>query len=103
MTTKNTALQVLGLDHNNIGDEGAKAIAKALTTNATLQLLGLGSNGIGDDGGRAMAEALSTNATLQSLWLGYISQVLRYQIESLLSAKIGRSVVESWQTNPRWY
>jgi len=63
-------------------------MAKAFT-NATLQTLWLGVNEIGVEGTRALAEALTSNATLQqlSLWKNKISQTQMDQIESLLSHK----------------
>ena len=44
--------------YNNIGDEGATAIAKALETNTTLSKLDLMYNNIGDEGATAIAKAL---------------------------------------------
>ena len=40
----------LHLGRNNIGDEGAKAIAEALKVNAVLTKLWLGSNNLGNAG-----------------------------------------------------
>ena len=45
-------------DFNNIGDNGATAIAKALETNTTLSDLDLRSNNIGENGATAIAKAL---------------------------------------------
>jgi len=60
----------LELSGNEIGDEGAKAIAEALKVNAVLTELRLGANNIGDDGAKVIAEALKVNAVLTklSLW-----------------------------------
>ena len=55
---------------NNIGDEGAKAIAEALKVNTVLTVLYLGENNIGDDGAKAFAEALKVNAVMTNLLLG---------------------------------
>jgi Leucine Rich repeat len=83
----NTTLTLLRLDCNEIGVEGAAAIADALTTNNTLEVLvmfgkGAGDvlkgcselqamdllgNGIGDDGAVALASALERNKTLEVL------------------------------------
>jgi Ran GTPase-activating protein (RanGAP) involved in mRNA processing and transport len=63
----NKALQILYLDDTNIGDDGAKALADALKTNKALQTLYLIANNMSDDGAVAMAEALKTNKALQKL------------------------------------
>ena len=52
---------MLNLIDNNIGAEGAKAIAEALKVNPVLNNLDLGYNSIGDDGAKAIAEALKVN------------------------------------------
>ena len=49
----------LHLAHDSIGDEGARALAEALTTNTQLTELGLYLNSIGAEGARALAEARS--------------------------------------------
>ena len=63
----NTTLSSLNLYYNNIGGEGATAIAKALETNTTLSELDLFENNIGDEGATAIAKALETNTTLSEL------------------------------------
>ncbi len=55
----NAVLTTLVLNSNNIGDEGAKAIAEALKVNAVLTELHLYHNNISDDGAKAIAEALN--------------------------------------------
>jgi Ran GTPase-activating protein (RanGAP) involved in mRNA processing and transport len=67
----NRALKVLNLHLNQIGDEGAKALAKALERNQTLRELDLESNQIGDEGALALAEALAKNQTLTMLNLAH--------------------------------
>ena len=69
--TDNTTLEKLYLHQNNIGDEGAKAIAQVLETNKTLKLkiLGLNKNNIGDEGAKAIAQVLETNTIFDSLYL----------------------------------
>ncbi len=52
---------------NEIGDEGARAIAKALKMNSTLSLINLQDNQIGDYGALAFAEALNHRFTLYSI------------------------------------
>ena len=54
------------LGGNNIGDEGATAIAKALETNTTLSSW-IVYNKIGYEGATAIAKAMETNTTLSDL------------------------------------
>ncbi|KAK3270513.1 hypothetical protein CYMTET_21093 [Cymbomonas tetramitiformis] len=64
----NTSLNTLNLCDNGIGDEGAKALAVALTPNAegvfntSLNTLDLDWNAIGPEGAKALADALTPNA-----------------------------------------
>jgi hypothetical protein len=69
--THNSTLQLLWLSTNRIGNEGATALANALTHNSTLELLCLGHNTIGDEGATALANALTHNSRLQELYLGH--------------------------------
>jgi patatin-like phospholipase/acyl hydrolase/Ran GTPase-activating protein (RanGAP) involved in mRNA processing and transport len=62
-----STLQQLNLVYNQIGEEGAEALAEALKINSTLQWLVLNSNQIGDAGTGTLAEALKVNRTLQQL------------------------------------
>ena len=52
---------------NNIGDQGAIAIAKALEVNASVTYLNLFGNKIGDSGAAAIANAIAVNATVTAL------------------------------------
>jgi Ran GTPase-activating protein (RanGAP) involved in mRNA processing and transport len=70
IATKLPVLSTLILWKNNIGDEGAKAIAEALKVNTVLTVLYLGENNIGDDGAKAIAEALKVNAVKTTVLLG---------------------------------
>ncbi|RUP51270.1 hypothetical protein BC936DRAFT_149115 [Jimgerdemannia flammicorona] len=70
-------LQSLDLYKNDIGDEGASAIAEALKMNTSLKTLYLGDNGIGEKGADALAKALKMNKSLQNLYLEGIQQYLR--------------------------
>ena len=67
----NRALKSANLVSNNIGDEGAAAISKALETNNTLEtlILGdvLGGNDIGAAGAQAIAKMLVVNRALTSV------------------------------------
>jgi hypothetical protein len=70
MLKNNTILKELHLDVNEIGDEGAIALANVLTThNRTLFLLDLETNQIGDAGVMALARAVMVNSTLAYLSL----------------------------------
>jgi hypothetical protein len=60
-------LTILGLAGNEIGDEGAKAIAEALKVNPVLTELNLWNNSIGPEGAKAIAEALKVNPVLTKL------------------------------------
>jgi hypothetical protein len=51
-------LTELRLFHNNIGDNGAKAIAKALKVNAVLTKLDIRINRMGDAGEKAVRDAV---------------------------------------------
>jgi hypothetical protein len=55
------------LDYNEIGVEGARAIANALRINSVLKEIDLHGNRIGDEGARAIAKALEFNASLQNI------------------------------------
>ena len=54
----NRVMTELELGVNEIGDEGAKAIAEALKVNAVLTKLWLGGNYWGDAGGEAVRDAV---------------------------------------------
>jgi phosphoribosylformylglycinamidine (FGAM) synthase PurS component len=68
LTDPNAMVQRLGLDDNKVGDDGAKAIAKVLKDNSTLQYLVLDNNNIGAEGARTLAKILN-KSTLQKLYL----------------------------------
>ena len=51
-------MTTLGLGDNNIGVEGAKAIAEALKVNAVLTKLSLLNNNLGDAGEKAVRDAV---------------------------------------------
>ena len=70
-TVSVVVMTTLSLIWNEIGDEGAKAIAEALKVNTVLTRLRLGENKIGDEGAKAIAEALKVHAVLTELHLGY--------------------------------
>ena len=78
-------LKQLNLFDNQIGDEGAQTISRALATNSSLVKLSLSLCGITDIGAQSIAEALSTNLFLEKL--------------SLSSNKIGDLGAESLARN----
>ena len=51
-------MTILFLNHNNIGDDGAKAIAEALKVNPVLTKLHLEYNDLGDAGKQAVRDAV---------------------------------------------
>jgi len=55
----NKVLTTLGLDNNNIGPEGAAAIAEALRGNGLLKNIDLSSNNLGDEGKGVIQDAVS--------------------------------------------
>ena len=57
----------LNLGCNQIRDEGAAAIAEALSGNAVLTNLDLWNNNVGDEGSKALANALRVNGVLTTL------------------------------------
>ena len=61
------ALTSLVLDDNHFGSRGATELASALAVNDTLQSLGFARNEIGPDGAKSLAEALKTNVALRHL------------------------------------
>jgi len=63
----NSTLVELNINENNLGDEGAKALAEGLKANKTLKSLDLSLNYIGDEGAKAIAAMLDVNKTLTSL------------------------------------
>ena len=60
-------LTKLGLQYNQVKDNGAGAISEMLQTNTTLQELGLSNNKITTKGAITIAEGLANNTTLTRL------------------------------------
>ncbi|KAF8063677.1 BXL3 [Scenedesmus sp. PABB004] len=75
--SRNTSVVLLDLSHNDVGDIGARLLARLLRSGGggsgsaapRLRALGLQHNAIGDDGAAALAAALPGNASLRRLWL----------------------------------
>ena len=86
----NPVLNNLDLFNNSIGMEGAKAIAEALKVNPGLTILDLGNNSIGADGAKAIAEALKVNAVLNTLELG----------DNSIGADGAKAIAEALKVNP---
>ncbi|XP_042246986.1 dynein regulatory complex subunit 5 [Thunnus maccoyii] len=63
-------LEILNMCNNDIRGPGAKAIAHALSKNSTLLSLNLRLNRLRDEGGQAIGKALLNNNTLLHLHLG---------------------------------
>jgi len=65
--TKNSSVTTIDLTRNEIGADGAKAIAEALKKNSSVTEIYLNNNGIGYDGGMAIAKALAENSSVTSI------------------------------------
>ena len=63
----NTALKVLYMWVNSVGERGALAMAEMLKHNTTLTVLNMRNNSVGERGALAMAEMLKHNTTLTEL------------------------------------
>ena len=62
-----TNIGYLDLNYNNIGVEGAIALARELANNTTITFLNLSGNRFGYQGAEALADALTINSTITSL------------------------------------
>ncbi|KAL6091890.1 hypothetical protein STEG23_002816 [Scotinomys teguina] len=67
LSGKDCRIQNISLTENQIGNKGAKALARSLLVNRSLISLDLRSNSIGPQGAKVLAEALKINRTLTSL------------------------------------
>jgi hypothetical protein len=65
----NESLTSISLDDNKISNQGATALAKALHANKSLTMIDLDRNKISDEGATALAEALQVNESLTKLYL----------------------------------
>ena len=74
-STSSGSLEVLGLSSNNIGDEGAKALAASVAASGSLAELFLGQNQLGDAGAKELARAISASGslTLKTLRVGSLN------------------------------
>lgn len=69
LSVKDCQIQKMSLAENQIGNKGAKALARSLMVNRSLMVLDLRSNAIGPKGAKALADALKINQVLLSLTL----------------------------------
>ncbi|XP_062999056.1 NLR family CARD domain-containing protein 3 [Elgaria multicarinata webbii] len=67
LSGKDCQIQKISLAENQIGNKGAKALARSLMVNRSLMALDLRSNSIGPQGAKALADALKINQCLLSL------------------------------------
>ncbi|XP_061455503.1 NLR family CARD domain-containing protein 3 isoform X2 [Rhineura floridana] len=67
LSGKDCQIQKISLAENQIGNKGAKALARSLMVNRSLMALDLRSNSIGPKGAKALADSLKINQYLFSL------------------------------------
>jgi len=72
---KMAKLEELNIAQNTITDEGGIAIAKALGTNGTLTSLSIGANGLGPVFAKTLSTSLTNNCTLTDLNIGADSAI----------------------------
>ena len=63
------SLEQIDISQNNLGDDGAILLSKAITTTSTLKMLSIGSNNISSTGFVAIMNALTRNTSLKELML----------------------------------
>lgn len=89
---KNDTLRELDLSRNEIGDRGARGVAKLAFTLPNLICLKLGDNRIGNDGCKAIAAALSRETCkLEELHLN--SNAFNDEASSILFMSLARNIV----------
>ncbi|MDA9573948.1 hypothetical protein N9R48_03395, partial [Rickettsiales bacterium] len=64
---KNSTVTSINLSGNNIGDEGTEALALALKEKSTVTSINLSGNNIGAEGAKALAQVLEKNSTVTSI------------------------------------
>merc|ERR1712154_106026 len=76
---QNTALQQLYIGYNSFGDEGARHLCQAFASqeDSRLELLGLRHCRLGDDGASAVAELLKTSRTLTDAGAEELAEAVR--------------------------
>jgi hypothetical protein len=95
-----TTLTTINLGYNDIGNEGAKAVAEMLQVNATLTTINLGYNTIGYEGAKSLAEFLQSNATPRLILPTWFptSASRRNIIFKKVNIKYGMDVADSVET-----
>jgi len=89
---KNDTLKELNLSRNEIGDRGARGVAKLAFTLPNLKSLKLGDNSIGNDGCKAIAAALSRDTCkLEELHLN--SNAFNDEASSVLFMSLARNTI----------
>ena len=89
LTERNATVQRLLLNANDVDEEGARTLARALGAAASLRELVLRGNRVGDDGAEALAEALADNPPLRVLDPG--RNGVRERGACALAAALGRN------------
>jgi hypothetical protein len=97
----NNIITKLELWDNNIGIEGAIAIAGMLEKNTTITKLELWDNNIGDDGAKALAKALEKNKTITELdlWGNNIKDDGAIAIAGMLEKNNTITKLDLWGNN----
>ena len=86
-----TTIHNLWLCGNSIGAEGAKAICEA-----SIKELDLRNNNIGDEGAMAIAEALKTASTLQEFWTLVSSPISHLNLINIVGGN-SAWVMKAWK------
>ena len=95
-----STLKTINIGYNGIGDQGAVALANAITvTKAPIQWIGLEGNGIGDQGATAIENALHYNDTITYLGIKY-NNVSKSKMDSIL--KLCENTVERRAAVKEW-
>ena len=84
--------EALDVSWNNIGVQGAGAIARCLHTSRALVHLNLASNNLGTAGAQLVALALADNRSLRSLSLGFNAILGRGALELSRALKVNRTL-----------
>ena len=95
-----TSIKVLDLEKNDIADDGAEALAVALTKNSSLQKLNVRSNGITNIGLTNLLRAMNHNSTLKTflLWGNYFYSGTTTPNLSSTSSQALLNIQDRWTT-----
>ena len=100
MRENDTTLQELYLRDNNIGDEGAKALAEALKENTTLTWLCLWGNDLDEKILKEIGECCIFNKQLKDVRKGFL-QLFDAQDKDLSKAQV-KALIQLQKTNPNF-